>query len=387
VSALGAGVDATWAGLRAGSRAGLRRRDDLAPGLSAPFAEVSAALPEVPAGLARYACRANRLSSAAFAEIAAAVSAARERFGAARIGVVLGSSNGGLAETERALATRLASGAFPSGFDLVQLEFGGVAEFLARLAGAEGPAYTISTACTSGAKALVSARSLLALGVCDAVIAGGVDSLCALTAGGFAALQAVAKDGTNPMSANRAGITLGEGAALFLVTREPGGLQLLGAGESSDAHHMSAPDPEGRGAEACMRAALADARLAPESVAYLNLHGTGTPQNDASESAAVARVFPASLPCSSTKPLVGHALGASGALEAAFCWLVLARREGAKLRPPPHRWDGVRDPKLAPLALVESGAVLDAPAPAALVSNSFGFGGSNCSLAIGEARS
>ena len=135
-----------------------------------------------------------------------------------------------------------------------------------------------------------------------------------------------------------------------------------------------------------MREALADAALAPDDIAYLNLHGTGTPQNDASESAAVARVFPASLPCSSTKPLVGHALGASGALEAAFCWLVLARREGALLRLPPHRWDGVRDPKLAPLALVGDDVSIPAPAPAALVSNSFGFGGSNCSLVIGEAR-
>jgi 3-oxoacyl-[acyl-carrier-protein] synthase-1 len=149
---------------------------------------------------------------------------------------------------------------------------------------------------------------------------------------------------------------------------------------------MSAPDPEARGAETCMRAALADAGLAPEEIAYLNLHGTGTPQNDASESAAVARVFPAALPCSSTKPLVGHTLGASGALEAAFCWLVLARREGARLRLPPHRWDGERDPKLPALALVDDGTTIDAPVPAALLSNSFGFGGSNCSLALGEAR-
>jgi 3-oxoacyl-[acyl-carrier-protein] synthase-1 len=186
------------------------------------------------------------------------------------------------------------------------------------------------------------------------------------------------------MSRNRAGLTLGEGAALFLLTREPGGIQLLGVGESSDAHHMSAPDPGGRGAEACMRGALEDARARPEEIAYLNLHGTGTPLNDAVEGAALMRVFGRPIPCSSTKPLVGHTLGASGALEAGFLWLMLSRRRGQQLRLPPHCWDGQADPDLPHLHLAERGATVEPDGRALLMSNSFGFGGSNCTLVLGD---
>ena len=188
------------------------------------------------------------------------------------------------------------------------------------------------------------------------------------------------------MSRNRDGINLGEGAALFLVTRESGAIGLLGAGESNDAHHMSAPEPEGRGAEACMRAALADCGARAEDIAYLNLHGTGTPHNDAMESVAVDRVFGGAIPCSSTKPLVGHTLGASGAIEVGFCWMMLSHREDGALTPPPHLWDGEAEAELPPLALVKPGTQIDAGPPAAVMSSSFGFGGSNCALVIGDVR-
>ena len=305
------------------------------------------------------------------------------------MGVVVGSSTSGFAEAEAAFRERERSGSLSPAFSLAQLEFGGLSEFVARSAGVTGPRFSPSTACSTGAKALISARGLLEMGFCDAVIAGAVDSLCRLTANGFASLHAVASELTNPMSVNRDGLTLGEGAALFLVTRDEGGVQLLGGGESSDAHHMSAPQPEGRGAEACMRAALSDAALGSEQIAYLNLHGTGTPQNDSMESAAVARVFPSQVPCSSTKPLVGHTLGASGAIEAAFCWLILERRgdHAGRMLLPPHCWDGARDPALAPLDLVAPGAGVVAPPPAAVMTNSFGFGGSNCALVLGDPRS
>jgi 3-oxoacyl-[acyl-carrier-protein] synthase-1 len=384
--ALGGSLEAVWPRLVAGDQSHFTTRDDLINGEARPFGDVREAVPELPPELAAYDCRNNRLALAALDAIRPSVASALSRFGAERVGLVVGSSTAGIAEAEDALRECAATGRLPSDFDLAQLEFGGLSEFLALASGVRGPCYAISTACSSGAKALVSARTLLEVGICDAVIAGAVDSSCRLTANGFDALQALAKGLTNPMSRNRDGITLGEAAVLFLVTRDPGGVQLLGAGESSDAHHMAAPDPEGCGAEACMRAALCDADIGPEDIAYLNLHGTGTPQNDAMESAAVARVFSPGLPCSSTKPLVGHALGASGALELAFCWAVLERRDGGRLALPPHRWDGEEDPELPRLALVAPQTWIDPPGPVALMTSAFGFGGSNCALVVGDAR-
>ncbi len=390
--ALGSSLEEIGPRLVAGDQDGVVQRDDLVPGATGFYAQARGALPPLPEALSEYACRNNQLAESALGQIRGPIDAAIERFGAHRVGVVVGSSTSGFSEAEDAFRERHVSGALSPTFSLAQLEFGGLCDYVARASGAQGPRQSPSTACSTGAKALLSARSLLDLGFCDAVIAGAVDSLCRLTANGFAALHAVSAGITNPMSANRDGLTLGEGAALFLLTREEGGVQLLGGGESSDAHHMSAPHPEGRGAEQCMRAALADAGLDAEDIAYLNLHGTGTPQNDAMESAAVARVFEQPVPCSSTKPLVGHTLGASGAIEAGFCWLVLARRADGdrRLVLPPHRYDGERDPALPAIELVESsgdGFALDVRGPVALMSNSFGFGGSNCALILGDARS
>ncbi len=385
--ALGAGLDEIWPRLVAGDREGFVERDDLVPGSRGWYGEARGELPPVADSLTEFDCRNNRLAESALQQIREPVQAAIERHGPSRMGVVVGSSTSGFAEAEAAFRERESSGSLSPSFSLAQLEFGGLSEYVARSVGATGPRQAPSTACSTGAKALLSARSLLELDFCDAVIAGAVDSLCRLTACGFSALHAVSSGLTNPMSVNRDGLTLGEGAALFLLTRESDGIQLLGGGESSDAHHMSAPHPEGRGAEQCMRAALADAQLQPDEIAYLNLHGTGTPQNDAMESAAVARVFDPSVPCSSTKPLVGHTLGASGAIEAGFCWLMLDRRGGDGAMPlPPHCYDGERDPELASLALVAPGEVVVPPRPAAVLTNSFGFGGSNCALVIGDPR-
>jgi 3-oxoacyl-[acyl-carrier-protein] synthase-1 len=386
VSALGAGHDEIWRRLIAGDQSGFALRDDLVRGERRWFGEVRAALPALPASLAPHDCRNNRIALAALAGVRPALEAAIARFGAARVGVVVGSSTTGIAAAEHAFVSLAARGRLGAGFDLAQLEFGGLSEFLGQASGVRGPCFAISTACSSGAKSLASARMLLEQGLCDAVIAGGVDSLCRLTANGFDALQAIAKDLTNPMSRHRSGLTLGEGGALFLMTREPGGVQLLGVGESSEAHHMSAPDADGAGAERCMRGALADAGLEPGQIVYLNLHGTGTLQNDAMESAAVARVFGPAIACSSSKPQLGHTLGASGAIEAGLCWLALERREGDTLSLPPHRWDGVADPALPALRLAAPGERLRARRPCALMSNSFGFGGSNCTLILGDER-
>ena len=387
VSALGSGNAESTQRLFGGQPDGLVWRDDLVPQRRLRFASVAGPLPEIPARLARFSCRNNQLALAALVQINAPVEAALTRFGRARVGVVVGTSTSGVSDAESAIAVRETTGKLARSFDYSQLEFGGLAGFLAAASGAAGPAYTISTACSSGARALASARSLLALGFCDAVIAGAADSLCGLTANGFAALGALSADVCNPCSANRDGLTLGEGAALFLATREPGGIQLLGVGESSEAHHISAPDPDGKGAEAAMRGALADAEVEPDAIDYLNLHGTGTPQNDPMECAAVDRVLGRRTPCSSTKPATGHALGAAGALEAAICWLTLAARAGDSLRLPPHWFDGQRDPALAPVRLVSAGEAATVGPRACAMSNSFGFGGNNCTLILarGEA--
>jgi 3-oxoacyl-[acyl-carrier-protein] synthase-1 len=382
LSALGRGNAESSERLFAAQPSELALRSDLVPERTLRFAEVTGPLPAIPERLFRYACRNNQLALAALEQIRDPLEAALARFGRARVGVVVGTSTSGVSDAEAAIAERERTGRLARSFHYPQLEFGGLAGFLAEASGARGPAYTLSTACSSGARALASARSLLALGLCDAVICGAADSLCGLTANGFAALGALSARVCNPCSVNRDGLTLGESAALFLATREEGGIQLAGVGESSEAHHISAPDPLGRGAEAAMRGALADAGLAADAIDYLNLHGTGTPQNDPMECAAVARVLGTGVPCSATKPLTGHALGAAGALEAAICWLVLAARRGDALPLPPHWFDGARDPALAPIRLAAPGESARVGARAHAMTNSFGFGGNNCTLIL-----
>jgi 3-oxoacyl-[acyl-carrier-protein] synthase I len=308
------------------------------------------------------------------------VAEAIERFGSARVGIVLGTSTSGIAEGEAAVAALASGSGLPREFHYAQQEIGSVAPFLACYLGTSGPAYTVSTACTSSAKALASARNLLRANVCDAVVAGGVDSLCKLTINGFAALESTTDELTNPMSRNRRGINIGEAAALLLLTRSSAPVQLLGVGESSDAYHISAPDPEGKGAERAMRAALADAGLDAGAIDYVNLHATATVKNDAMEGWALARVFPQGVACSGTKPLTGHTLGAAGATEAALCCLAIAG-DGAL---PPHVWDGAGDPRLPQLALTTPGDRFPGERRRCM-SNSFAFGGSNVCLVLGRA--
>jgi len=222
-------------------------------------------------------------------------------------------------------------------------------------------------------------------GICDAVIVGGADSLCRLTLNGFDALELVSDSICNPLSKNRKGINIGEGACLFLLTKEGCGIQFLGCGESSDAYHMSAPDPKGLGAEMSMKRALEDSGLSSLDMDYINLHGTGTKNNDSMESKAISRIF-SSKPdifCSSTKPYVGHMLGASGATEIGFCWLMFHEGDGS-ISPPPHYWDGCRDEALPQLRLAQSGDRLESKRRYAALSNSFAFGGNNCSVIIGK---
>lgn len=382
IQALGADAKETWPRLVEGDQTRLSQWD-AGPG-RAPIivGAVGDPLPEIPRSLSAFASRNNAMALAALLQIEAPLREAITRFGADRIGVVMGTSTSGVSDAELAIRHRVETSSLAPAFDYAQLEFGGIAEFTARWLGADGPAYTLSTACSSGARALASARSLLRLGLCDAVVAGAADTLCGLTTGGFSSLQAIAAEPTNPMSVNRRGLTLGEGAAVFLVTSDPGGIQLAGVGESNEAHHMSAPDPEGRGAETAMRRALEDAGATRDDVAYANLHGTGTILNDAMESLAVERVLGREVPCSSTKPLTGHTLGAAGAIEAAFSWLVLERARNGKLELPPHVFDGELDPDCAPIRLAHKGETREVGERALVLTSSFGFGGNNCSLVL-----
>ncbi|QGZ57016.1 beta-ketoacyl-[acyl-carrier-protein] synthase family protein [Paraburkholderia acidiphila] len=331
-----------------------------------------------PAPLAHYDCRNNRLLIAALAQIRPAIETARERFGAGRIGVVLGTSTSGISAAEITFTQPGASGKF----DYRQMEIGTAAPFAAAALDLRGPAYTISTACTSSAKAFAAARRLLRAQLCDAVVVGGVDSLCELTLQGFASLESTSPVRTNPMSAQRRGINIGEGAAVFLMSREEGPVMLAGAGESSDAHHISAPDPQGAGGELALRAALADAGIGATQISYVNLHATATIKNDQMEAHLMARVFPDGVAASGTKPLTGHTLGAAGATELGLAWLTLARDDVAL---PRHLWDGQADPALPALDLIQD--VRHMPRSGArqyVMSNSFAFGGSNASLILGR---
>lgn len=377
VCAAGADLAALRDAVFAAEPSGVALNGSVWPGHALHLGAVRAPLPSVEHLPLPQRSRNNALLLAALAQIRDQVDDAIARHGADRIGIVLGTSTSGVGESEAAIAALGRDGQLPAGFHVGQQELGSPALMLAQLLGLGGPRYVVSTACSSGAKALASGARLLKAGLCDAVLVGGVDALCGMTVAGFTALESVDAARCRPMSATRAGINIGEGAALFVLSREPSVVHFSGYGESSDAHHISAPEPTGRGALAAMREALGRAGLLPADIGYLNLHGTATPQNDAMESRAVAELFGLNLPCSSTKPLTGHALGAAGAIEAAIAWLTVAG-DG---RLPVHHFDGRRDAALPPIALVAPGQRLP-QAPRHVMSNSFAFGGNNASLVL-----
>ena len=380
---LGVGKRQVSENLISGSTAGLSQRGDFVNDKQIVLGEVTHPLPDMPAHLQDFDTRTCRMLILALDEIRDEVDRTIARFGRGRVAVVLGTSTSGMEEGEIAFSERLRTGAWPSTFSYAQQETGSAAEFLARYLGLDGVAYVIATACSSSGKAMAAGRRLIETGVCDAAIVGGCDTLCRLTVNGFASLEAVSKGRCNPSSANRDGINIGEGAALFVMTPDPGTIGFYGAGETSDAYHISAPHPRGDGAKAAMNAALQDAALAPEQIAYLNLHGTATEHNDRAESHAVHDVFGPNLPCSSTKPMTGHMLGAAAGCETAFLWLTLHPEFGDG-RLPPHVWDGAIDPELSPLNLVPGGASTLLQPGSAMLSNSFAFSGSNIALILGR---
>ncbi len=385
VTALGLGKKATLDGLIAGRTDGIVEVDGISSdGSPKLFGLVDIELPEAPQALGIFASRNLQLALAALGEIESDVRRAVREYGAGRVAMIAASSTAGIASGEDAIAEYFENGEIPAGYDFCQQEMGMVAESIARYFGMAGPALTVSTACSSGAKAFGSGRRLIRAGLADAVLVGGVDSLCRLTVNGFDALSVLSKERCLPFSVNRSGTVLGEGAAFFLMTREKGGARFAGLGESSDAYNITAPEPAGAGALAAMRAAIDEAGISIDDIGYVNLHGTGTVQNDAMESAALSRLGGADVPSGSTKPLVGHILGAAGSVETACCWLLLSElNSGGRL--PPHVWDGAVDPELAPLRFTTSSDRLPSTGPAYCMSNSYAFGGSNASVIIGRA--
>jgi 3-oxoacyl-[acyl-carrier-protein] synthase-1 len=383
VSPLGRGKRATVIALAGGSRDGFVARADLLPGRSISIGAVTGDLPPPPERAASLDCRNNRLMLVALSEIAAEVEAAAALYGRDRVAVVLGTSTSGIAEGEAALLQFRQTGVWPPSYHYRQQETGSLAEFAARALDLTGPAYTVATACSSSAKVFASARRLIRFGFADAAVVGGADTLCRMTVNGFDSLQALSQGLANPFSVNRDGINIGEGASAFLMTRAPGPVEFLGVGETSDAYHPTAPDPDGTGARLAMQQALDDAGLAPGEIDYVNLHGTATPLNDAMESKAIDGLFPASVPCSSTKGMTGHMLGGTGGCEAAFLWLTLNPATSPGFLPP-HLWDGIPDPALPALDLIDNRRSMPDRRRLAMLSNSFGFGGSNVSLVLGR---
>lgn len=336
----------------------------------------------LPDALSGFDCRNNRLAWLGLQQdgFAGRVREAIARHGAGRVGVFLGTSTSGVLQTELAYRERdPVTGALPAHFlyDSTHNVYS-VSAFVRAAFGLQGMAMSLSSACSSSAKVFAAAARQLQLGTIDAAVVGGVDSLCLTTLYGFASLQLTSPEPCRPGDARRDGISVGEAAAFALLERgdAPADVRLLGAGESSDAHHMSAPHPQGLGAQRAMEASLRSAGLSVADIGYINLHGTATPANDAAEGQAVAALFGRGVPCSSTKGATGHTLGAAGALEAVVCAIALS-----EARVPGSPGTQTPDPAIAVDYRVQGAS---APGLRYTLSNSFGFGGSNCSLVFGK---
>lgn len=380
VNALGNNLSQIAENLALGVSPGMQQQTQwLLDGKPSWFGNVQGELPVIPELLKRHNSRNNRLLLAALAQIDTPVRAAIARYGADRVAVIMGTSTSGIHEGELALQ-QYQTGQWPQGYDYRQQELGDPGLFLSAFLATRGPAYTLSTACSSSARAIISGKRLIDAGLVDAAIVGGADSLCQMPINGFNSLESLSAQRCTPFAAGRSGINIGEAAALMLLTREPAAVALLGVGESSDAWHMSAPHPAGEGAERAIGMALRQAGLNAGQIGYINLHGTATRLNDQVEAQVVNRLFGTETPCSSTKHLTGHTLGAAGAVEAALSWLLLTQ----PLPLPQQDFSRVpRDAELAPIGLVCQPQPLG---QRAILSNSFAFGGNNACLLLGDAR-
>jgi len=387
--ALGQGKSEVLKSLFQNEQGAITSQVKLLSGRTVPVGKVPFSLPELPLEYGLYNSRNNQLLRLILDEIQSSVEKLKAKYGEHRIGIVLGTSTSGMHEGELALSHKLKTNLWPKHYAYHQQEIAGPSIFAAQYLGIGGPAYTISTACSSGAKTLLSAKRLINSGICDAVVCGGVDTLCGMTLNGFDALELLSDNICNPFSKNRNGLHLGEGGALFVLDKKTDNksevIELLGAGESSDAYHISAPEPTGEGAKKAICLALIEAGLKSNQINYINLHGTASALCDAMESNIVNALFGNQMPCSSTKSLTGHTLGAAGAIEAAFLWLSLSQELNHTIPIPFHCWDEALDPLLPAILLAKpKQRVSPIKGQYALLSNSFAFGGSNVSVILGK---
>ena len=340
-------------------------------------------MPDVPE---QHRSRNNQLLWHCLAQLEPQIEQVITAFGRQRIAVIIGTSTTGVDENIEVFkhGANTQDWSKPD-FKQQQQYFSAPADFVAWQYHLNGLAYGISTACTSGARALMSAARLLKNNLCDAVICGGVDTLSPLTIKGFQSLSVLSDEQTNPLSANRKGINIGEGAAMFILSKQPIGaaVELLGYGASSDAYHMSSPHPEGKGAIAAFQAALSNSKLTPDMVGWINLHGTGTVHNDQMEILAVNHVFGTQTPCTTTKPYTGHTLGAAGAVEAAILWGIIHRKFNPEGKLPAQLWDHATVPELPPITITDQHSYWQASHRIG-ASSSFAFGGNNTVLILGE---
>lgn len=419
MSCAGNDIDELWQSVTGGNQRGIKKVT-ACNGEEYFAARIDEAVLK-PSG-ARYDMKIMRIENAALEQIASEIEAVKGRYDANRIAVCVGSCDNG---TEFSLANHrkyFSQGEFPADYSLEIQGADYVSTFIKEKFGLSGPAVTFATACSSSAGAIIKAAEMIKAGIVDAAVVGGIDIASDTTLIGFSALEAVSSEITNPFSKNRHGITLGDGAAFFVLSRETlsvvepaettsttsttNTIKLLGWGESADAYHMTSPDPTGAGAEKAIRRALESSGVSLADLGYINLHGTGTKFNDSMEAKAVAAIFgeggtfgtdgahAASVPVSTTKPVTGHTLGAAAALEAAICWKALVENNGKKnIKLPVQVWDGERDEELPALNFVggkscgdgESGAGGTAGTSELKVcfSNSFAFGGANACLVLG----
>ncbi len=377
-SALGRTNDTIASALSTAHAPGMQEQAGyLISGQSLMLGTVLGELPALPEHLSAHNSRNNALLLSTLHEIAAQVQAVLAQVGPERFGIVMGTSTSGLDEADHKV-----SGQDQGQWQYPMQELGDPARFLQRYLKTTGPAYTISTACSSSARALISACRMLKSGMCAAVLCGGADTLCRMPINGFNALELVSDELCAPFAQERKGITIGEGAGLMLLTTDQNTprtskLSVVGYGESSDAYHVSAPEPEGKGAEAAMHMALTQAGLTPTDLGYVNLHGTASKMNDQAEATVMHRLCGPQTPCSSTKYLTGHTLGASGIVELCLCALTLER--DLPLVPQDFSTNHL-DPTLPEFGLItQKGQHLKRPY---VMSNAFAFGGNNTSVIL-----